>query len=197
MVLSIRNRLVWDLCGMDTRLFLSIAYDSRMVTANQFTQDKKAVIALEKNIDDCSTVLELILADGEVGDDGLHKIVGALNRVVETDLGRHTYHVKELNLTGNQLTIASALPLSRVVSRNTAHLQDINLARNNIAPVSQEHLDDWESFLESFRNCRRINKLDLSENNFSNPKALEVFLRVYRSHKPIDRSLLYDADVAP
>jgi hypothetical protein len=138
-----------------------------------------------------------VLTDGEVGDDALCKIVDALNRIIETDLGRHTYHVKELNLAGNKLTTASALPLSRVVSRNTAYLQNINLARNDIVPASQDHLDNWESFLESFRNCFRINKLDLSENNFSNPKALEVFLRVYRSHKLIDNSLLYSVNVAP
>lgn len=154
-------------------------------------------MALERNIDDCSTVLELLLTDLEVGDDALSKIVDALNRIVETDLGRHTYHVKELSLAGNKLTTASALPLSQVVSRNVAYLQDINLARNDIAPASQMHLDNWEKFLESFRNCRCINKLDLSQNNFSNPKALEVFLRVYYSHKLIDRSLLHGADVAP
>ena len=138
-----------------------------------------------------------MLADTEVGDDGMQRIVDALNHVVEIDLKRHVYHVKELNLAGNKLTTASTLPLSQVVTRNAAYLQDLNLARNDIAPSSQMHLDNWGSFLESFRNCHRIKKLDLSGNDLSNPKALEVFLRVYYSHKPIDHSLLYGANMMP
>jgi hypothetical protein len=73
-------------------------------------------------------------------------------------------------------------------------LKELNLSENCITAITNEELQDWEEFLESFRNCMVVQRIDLSRNKLSGPRVFEVLARVYSKHPSVDPTEL---DVGP
>jgi hypothetical protein len=133
-----------------------------------------------------SSTLEICLKGAKLTDVGLAEVVDSiLEGLVEHD-GIPTFQLEELDLSGNSLTTAALRRLAPVIRRSQYDLKDLNLSENNIRVETQEERDDWEAFLDSFRFCRRMRRLDLSRNDLSKSLPLEILLRVYCQHRWID-----------
>ncbi|KAF2460561.1 hypothetical protein BDY21DRAFT_167775 [Lineolata rhizophorae] len=98
--------------------------------------------------------------------------------------------LETLNLSRNALTTKSLRNLAEVVLRAPYDLKDLNLSENCICVHGPEEAADWEYFLESFRECRTLNTLDLSKNDLSGALAFEILARVYSRHPVVDPAIM-------
>lgn len=103
------------------------------------------------------------------------------------------YKLEELNLAGNRLTTASLRLLAPVIRVAAYDLKDLDLSGNDVSVTTEQESRDWEVFLESFRCCRMLRRLDLSGNNLAGPRPFEILTRVYCRHLPVDPTDLEDA----
>lgn len=105
---------------------------------------------------------------------------------MDTLKGEGNFRLEDLNVSKNGLTTAVLPFLAQVVEMSTFDLRTLDLSYNNISVITNEHARLWGRFLDSFRTARVMRRLDLSRNDFSKSLAMEVFCRVYFSHRPID-----------
>lgn len=131
--------------------------------------------------------MEIDLNEKDLGDDGLAKVLVAITYAIQGD-GKNgsNFHLEELHLSKNGLTTAALDSLSLVVQMSLYNLRALDLSGNDLRVVTDEQAHLWEQFLDSFRTCKVMRRLDLSGNDFSKSLAMEVLYRVYSSHKPID-----------
>lgn len=71
------------------------------------------------------------------------------------------------------------------------------MSSNNISVRSDEEAHQWESFLESFRDCRVLRLIDFSTNDLSSHRALEILARVYFKHPAVDPSEFNNITIEP
>ncbi|KAE9964608.1 hypothetical protein BLS_002863 [Venturia inaequalis] len=127
--------------------------------------------------------MEIDLNGKELGDDGLREV---LNAIMNTYEKHSNFRLEELHLSNNGLTTGILPFLSKVIENSSFDLRALDLSGNAIRVLTDEHARNWELFLDSFRKCRVMRRLDLSGNNFSESISMEVLCRVYFSHLPID-----------
>lgn len=84
----------------------------------------------------------------------------------------------ELHLRQNALTTRSLHKLARVVSLSERDLRELDLSDNNLEVHTVEQRKIWQEFLESFRGCFMLKKLDFSRNALG-PRGLEILVKVY------------------
>ncbi|KAL4798556.1 hypothetical protein BDV19DRAFT_396479 [Aspergillus venezuelensis] len=86
--------------------------------------------------------------------------------------------VTEFHLSGNNLTTFSLAQLGTVIANNPGDLRELDLSNNEIRVESPEEKRIWKEFLDSFKNCYMLQKLDISGNPLG-VKGLEILARVY------------------
>ncbi|KAL2841811.1 hypothetical protein BJX68DRAFT_278548 [Aspergillus pseudodeflectus] len=86
--------------------------------------------------------------------------------------------ITEFHLSGNNLTVLSLPKLGEVVAHSAGDLRELDLSRNEICVASAQEKAIWKAFLECFKNCYVLSKLDLSENPIG-PTGLEILCCVY------------------
>ncbi|KAL3444087.1 hypothetical protein BJX65DRAFT_311227 [Aspergillus insuetus] len=86
--------------------------------------------------------------------------------------------ITEFHLSGNKLTVLSLRKLGEVVAHSAGDLRELDLSSNEICVASAQEKAIWKAFLECFRNCYVLSKLDLSENPIG-PAGLEILCCVY------------------
>ena len=84
-----------------------------------------------------------------------------------------------LNLARNGLTAKSLQSLAEPLKLACPDLEDLDLSGNAIGATTREEAEALEAFLDALRYCRRLKKINLSENQLSGSLILEVFARVY------------------
>jgi hypothetical protein len=119
-------------------------------------------------------------------DDGFVEVINSLRDAVVLWDSVPAFRLEELDLTHNGLTTTSLRRLVPLIEDCCYDIKHINLSNNSIRVETQQERDDWEAFLESFRQCRRMRRLDVSGNDLSKSLALEIFLRVYCRHRWVD-----------
>ncbi|KAF2196278.1 hypothetical protein GQ43DRAFT_476475 [Delitschia confertaspora ATCC 74209] len=148
---------------------------------------KKIAPFISKSEDKRSTTpLELILPGRKLQDAGLREFVTDLTVGLTSSTRKPCFRLEEFNLANNELTV-DALPLiASIVRASSSDLRNLSLSANVIKLNSLKDIEQWETFLNAFRNCKALRILDFTGNDFSNPQALETFTRVYASHPIVD-----------
>ncbi|KAL4932117.1 uncharacterized protein BDV17DRAFT_279788 [Aspergillus undulatus] len=125
--------------------------------------------------------LEIDLTGKNLTDEGFAQFIDDL---IQCTLYRSTDHplglakVTEFHLSGNNLTVNSLAKLGAVIAANPGDLRELDLSSNDIKVASDDEKKIWKEFLDSFRNCYVLQKLDLSKNPMG-VKGLEILARVY------------------
>jgi hypothetical protein len=87
--------------------------------------------------------------------------------------------VTEFHIQGNELTIDSLPKLGEMIALSTGDLKELDISNNAIGiSPSPEHKLVWGKFLNSFKNCYVLKKLDLGGNPLGSV-GIENFARVY------------------
>ncbi|KAL2809894.1 hypothetical protein BJX63DRAFT_445046 [Aspergillus granulosus] len=86
--------------------------------------------------------------------------------------------VTEFYLQGNNLTVLSLPKLGEVVANSAGDLRELDISQNDICVASAQERAIWKTFLDCFKNCYVLRKLDLSGNPIG-PAGLEIFACVY------------------
>ncbi|KAL4965020.1 uncharacterized protein BDV14DRAFT_208882 [Aspergillus stella-maris] len=86
--------------------------------------------------------------------------------------------VTEFHLSGNNLTTFSLAQLGTVIANNPGDLRELDLSNNDFRIQSPEEKKIWKEFLDSFKNCYMLQRLDISDNPLG-VKGLEILARVY------------------
>jgi len=133
-----------------------------------------------------STTLELSLQGKNLTDEGLRAVAAGLEEALRLEDGSSSHRLIELNLSNNSLTIESLAALSTVISLAAYDIRDLDLSHNNIRVTTKGEATKWEEFLNSFRYCRVLRRIDLSDSDLSGSVAFEVLTRVYFKHSPVD-----------
>jgi Leucine Rich Repeat (LRR) protein len=81
-------------------------------------------------------------------------------------------------LQNNALTTRSLKKLSRVIALSAGDLRELDLSGNEIRVVTPDQGLAWQQFLDSFRHCYMLKKLDFSHNPLG-PRGIEILARVY------------------
>lgn len=89
-----------------------------------------------------------------------------------------------LNLAGNCLTVEGLVSIAPCIRAAAADLEELDLSNNIICVSNDNEAAYWEEFLQSFATCRILKKINLSGNNLSGAKALEIFYKVYGQQFP-------------
>lgn len=136
--------------------------------------------------------VDIDLDGKELGDDGLLPVMRAVLSML-TGISRiATFRLEELNLSMNGLTTAALPLLTQIVKLSALELRSLDLSANNLSVHTEEQAHQWGQFLDSFRHCRVMRRLDWSGNDFSKSLAMEILTRTYFSHPAVDPNELED-----
>ena len=123
-------------------------------------------------------------------DETFKEIIEALVRVITyQDHNGRVAKLEEISLKGNQLTVRSLRLLAQVIEQSALDIRDLDISNNNIVVNTSQDVKDWEVFLEAFRKCCVLRRVDLSSNALGS-KAFEILSRLYAKkasqdgHKP-------------
>ena len=100
--------------------------------------------------------------------------------------GSSRSELDDLNLSENGLTWKSLPYLAQVVRLAAPSLRELNLSGNKIQVRENAESEAWEEFLDSFRGCHSLSKLDLSGNVLAGPRPFEILARVFVKHARLD-----------
>ncbi|KAE8379978.1 hypothetical protein BDV26DRAFT_303307 [Aspergillus bertholletiae] len=119
--------------------------------------------------------LEIDIANKNLTDKDVSIFIDDLLECIKEDLAK----VTEFHIQGNSLTVKSLLKLGEVIALNAGELKELDISYNNISiSPSPEGKAMWCKFLDSFKNCYVLKKLDLGSNPLG-PVGLENLARVY------------------
>lgn len=136
--------------------------------------DEKKLAAIQRD-----PVIEIDVSGRQLGEEGLALLCDAIEELAETKLSK----VEELGLSGNDLTVECLRHLRRAIYM-CPDLRDIDISNNNITIRTSSDIEEWTSFLRSFRMLRGLRRLEASNNPIGDI-GLEILLRVYASEKDI------------
>ncbi|KAL8962688.1 MAG: hypothetical protein Q9193_000937 [Seirophora villosa] len=133
-------------------------------------------------------IVELDVTGKALGEHGFLEAAGPLINALEHDSehGRVLY-LEELCLRSNKLNAVCLPALAHAIRLAASHLRDLDLSDNLLNVTNSQDADAWQDFLESFRECRMLRRVDLSGNALGT-KAFEVLARVYSTEPEIDQS---------
>ncbi|KAE8339217.1 hypothetical protein BDV24DRAFT_152951 [Aspergillus arachidicola] len=119
--------------------------------------------------------LEIDIANKKLTDQDLSMFIDDLLECIREDLAK----VIEFHIQGNSLTIKSLPKLGEAIALNAGEMRELDISNNNInISPSPEDKAMWCQFLNSFKNCYMLKKLDLGGNPLG-PVGLEILARVY------------------
>ncbi|CZT24298.1 uncharacterized protein RCC_10019 [Ramularia collo-cygni] len=127
-------------------------------------------------------VLDIQVPFKDLGDEGACAMATGL----EDALHQGLVLLEDVNLSGNGITTVSLARLAPVIRLARHELKTLNLAGNNIKVETVEEAEQWETFLESFKHCFRLRRLDLSGNVGIGALAFEIMAKVYVNELPIN-----------
>lgn len=127
------------------------------------------------------TPIDLNLEGRVLMDQGIWEAVQGLEEVLNDTSGCVNTRLQTLNLAGNCLTVKALATLAPTIRAASADLEDLDLSNNVISVVFEEDEVHWQIFLEAFAECRALKRLNLSGNDLSGTKALEIFCKVYQT----------------
>ncbi|OXV08575.1 hypothetical protein Egran_03661 [Elaphomyces granulatus] len=125
--------------------------------------------------------LEIDIASKGLTDQGLAQFIDDLITCLEfrdRDHPQGVGRLTELHLQNNALTTRSLMKLSRVIVLSAGDLRELDLSGNEIRVVTPEQGLAWQQFLDSFRHCYMLKKLDFSHNPLGS-RGIEILARVY------------------
>lgn len=140
-------------------------------------------------------IVELDVTGKALGEHGFLEAAGPLINALEHDSehGRVLY-LEELCLRSNKLNAVCLPALAQAIRLAASHLRDLDLSDNHLNVMNSQDADAWQDFLESFRECRMLRRVDLSGNALGT-KAFEVLARVYSTEPDIDQPWEDDAEM--
>ncbi|THY03061.1 hypothetical protein D6C89_00983 [Aureobasidium pullulans] len=127
--------------------------------------------------------LDLKVPSKSLTDEGLALLADSLQNALKTcqDLA-----LVDLNLSNNDLTTRSLARLAPLILVSCHTLQTLDLSQNKFRVSTPAEAEDWELFLQSFRCCMTLRRLDLSDNPSLGPRAFEILARVYSHEPPVE-----------
>ncbi|KAK3656652.1 hypothetical protein LTR22_009631 [Elasticomyces elasticus] len=126
--------------------------------------------------------LDLKVPGKELGDDGFCVLADGLEGALRKEAA---LVLQDIDLTDNGLTTAALARLASVIELAKFDVQTINTAGNNIVVVSDQQAAQWELFLRSFRDCRKLRRLDLSGNALG-VRAMEILAQIHIAEPQVD-----------
>lgn len=114
-------------------------------------------------------------------DEGFDQFIGALIECIkfrDEDHPDGAVKLTDFVLQGNELSVKSLSKLAEVVALSAGDLRELDISKNNIRIVSPEEKAVWQAFLESFRHCYMLKKLDLGSNALG-IAGMEILARIY------------------
>lgn len=126
--------------------------------------------------------LDIQLPSKELGDEGACAMADGL----EIALSQGLVLLEDVNLSGNGITAVTLARLAPIIKLARHDLKTLNLAGNKIKVESEEEAVQWETFLQSFSDCFKLRRLDLSGNSTLGPRAFEILARVHINEPPVD-----------
>lgn len=121
----------------------------------------------------------------DLGDDGVFALADGLEVALRKGTGEASLALEDVNLTMNQLTVVSLARLAPIIKLANYDLKTLNLSNNNISVTTDRESEQLETFLLAFKDCRRLRRLDLSNNPNLGTRAMEVFARVHLREEPV------------
>ncbi|OJJ49131.1 hypothetical protein ASPZODRAFT_1402536 [Penicilliopsis zonata CBS 506.65] len=125
--------------------------------------------------------LEIDMTGRELTDEGFQQFI---NDLLECLYYRDEEHpegaakLTELHLPFNRLSIASVALLAEVIVLCAGDLRELDLSNNRIEVASETDKRVWQAFLESFKECYMLKKIDLGHNPLG-LAGVEILARVY------------------
>ena len=112
-------------------------------------------------------------------DDGLAEFAQTLFEVLTPTNGAASAQLQILQLQGNALTTHALALLAPCIEAASDTLEELDLSNNATRIDTPQQKHEWKLFLHSFARCPLLRRLDLSNNDFSNFQAFEIFSDVY------------------
>lgn len=131
--------------------------------------------------DAVSHTIDLQVPNKALGNEG----VCAMAEGLQTALSHGSVLLEDMNLSGNKITTVSLARLAPIISLARHDLKTLNLAGNNIRVDSVEDAVRWEEFLQSFKDCLKLRRLDLSGNPLGS-RAFEIMAKVHINEPPVN-----------
>ncbi|KAG9947802.1 hypothetical protein KCU85_g5518, partial [Aureobasidium melanogenum] len=127
--------------------------------------------------------LDLKVPSKSLTDEGFALLADGLQNALNTcrDLA-----LVDLNLTNNDLTTRSLARLAPLIQASCYTLQTLDLSHNNFQVSTDAQAEEWQLFLQSFRNCMTLRRLDLGDNPDLGSRAFEILARVYSREPAVD-----------
>jgi hypothetical protein len=125
------------------------------------------------------THLDIKAPSKELGDEGCFAMISGLETALNNSTARIGVALEDLNLTNNNITTAALKRLAPVIALACPTLRSLNLSNNHIKVDNVHEAQQWDDFLQSFENCTRLRRIDLSGNTQLGPKALEIFAKLH------------------
>lgn len=125
--------------------------------------------------------LDLQVPFKELGDEGLC----AMTEGLEIALSQGSVLLEDVNLSGNGITTASLARLAPIIKLAHLDLKTLDLRANKIRVETVDQAVQWETFLQAFRSCRKLRRVDFSENAKLGAKAFEIMAKVHVNEPPI------------
>ena len=119
--------------------------------------------------------MEIDIANKKLTDKDLSMFIDDLLECIREELAK----VTEFHVQGNSLTLKSLPKLGEAIALNAGELRELDISNNNInISPNPEDKAMWCQFLNSFKNCYMLKKLDLGGNPLG-PVGLEILARIY------------------
>jgi hypothetical protein len=130
--------------------------------------------------------IDLIAPSKALTDDGVAAMAEGLHAAMKAGDNNASVTLEGLNLRDNGLTTRALATLAPVIDLAQNELKTIVLSDNNITVASDTEARDWETFLNAFKSCKTLRRLDLSGNPELGARALEIFSKVHCNEPTID-----------
>lgn len=130
--------------------------------------------------------IDLIVPSKALTDDGVAAMVEGLHSAMSRGTSAASIVVEGINLRDNKLTTRALAILAPVIDLAQNELKTLVLSENNITVNTDEEAKQWETFLQSFKSCKTLRRLDLSGNADLGTRALEIFSNIHCNEPAID-----------
>ncbi|UJO17678.1 uncharacterized protein CLAFUR5_06492 [Fulvia fulva] len=129
--------------------------------------------------------LDIKIPSKQLGDEGAIAMADGLKRALEKGTFTAGVALEDLNLSDNAITTATLERLAPAIKLACHDVKTLNLSNNAIKVANDEEARQWQTFLRSFGDCRKMRRLDLSGNPLGS-RALEILAQVYTREPPIE-----------
>lgn len=130
--------------------------------------------------------IDLIVPGKALTDGGVAAMVEGLHAAMEAGGSQASIVLEGINLRDNRLTARALATLAPIIDLAQNELKTVVLSANEITVNTDEQVQQWEAFLASFKDCKAMRRLDLSNNPALGPRALESFCKIHCREPAVD-----------